>query len=64
VTFPQPKIVGLLKTRDEWPLAALAITHFLLRQGDEVYVIDHCSQQPGAEALFPLLFDLEQAGQL
>lgn len=46
-----PRVVGLLKVRNEWPLAALALVHALGQHADEVYVLDHGSSDGTAQGL-------------
>ncbi|MCX5928016.1 MAG: glycosyltransferase [Cyanobium sp. LacPavin_0920_WC12_MAG_63_22] len=43
-TQQQPRVIGLLAVRDEWPLAAVALVHALLHHVDAVVVLDHASR--------------------
>ncbi|MEB3264489.1 MAG: glycosyltransferase family 2 protein [Synechococcus sp.] len=45
------RITALLNVRDEWPLAAVAIVHCLLHHADDLYVLDHGSQDGTAAGL-------------
>lgn len=45
------RITALLNIRNEWPLAAVAIVHCLLHHADDLYVLDHGSQDGTAAGL-------------
>ena len=50
-----PKIVGVIQTYNEWPLLALSITHALMHHVDEVFVLNHASDDETEEKLQNLL---------
>lgn len=46
-----PKVFGLIQAKDEWPLLALSISHALMHHVDEVYVLNHASEDRSSEGL-------------
>lgn len=52
--IPPPRIIGLLKVRNEWPLVAVTLTHALRNHVDAVYVLDHGSTDGTAAGLAAL----------
>lgn len=51
---PPPRIIGLLKVKNEWPLLAVTLTHALRNHVDAVYVLDHGSTDGTAAGLAAL----------
>jgi hypothetical protein len=45
------KVVGLIHSKNEWPLLALSISHALMYNVDEVYVLNHGSVDQSSEGL-------------
>jgi glycosyltransferase involved in cell wall biosynthesis len=54
VVPPRPSILGVVVTRNEWPLVGAAITHALNHHVDTVYVIDHGSSDGTVTGLMQL----------
>ncbi|MFS6826937.1 glycosyltransferase family 2 protein [Cyanobium sp. ATX-6F1] len=51
---PAPRIIGLLKVKNEWPLAAVALVYALQHHVDVAYVLDHGSSDGTATGLAAL----------
>lgn len=49
-----PRIIGLLKVKNEWPLVAVTLMHALRNHVDAVYVLDHGSSDGTAAGLAAL----------
>lgn len=49
-----PHVIGLIKLRDDWPLAAVAIAHALQHHVDAVLVLDHASSDATGAGLAAL----------
>lgn len=54
MTCPTPRVIGLIKLRDDWPLAAVAIAHALQHHVDAVLVLDHASSDATGAGLAAL----------
>lgn len=49
-----PRIIGLLKVKNEWPLVAVTLMHALRNHVDAVFVLDHGSTDGTATGLAAL----------